>query len=109
MSARGGAPPSLMRQVVDFNSSGMRFRTRFRPGRQQTVIERTDTLDRARSEAVMDYFKRFNFLFAAPAFDADDLEGVRFNQIVAEIERSGFEVVRARRIEDAEVAVKTDA
>ena len=57
----------------------------------------------------MDYFRRFNFLFAAPAFDADDLEGVRFNQIVAEIERSGFEVVRARRIEDAEVAVKTDA
>ena len=57
----------------------------------------------------MDYFRRFNFLFAAPAFDEDDLEGVRFHQIVDEIERSGFEVVRARRIEDAEVAVKTDA
>jgi ornithine decarboxylase len=57
----------------------------------------------------MDYYRRFNFLFAAPAFDADDLEGMRFNQIVAEIERSGFEVVKARRIEDAEVAVKTDA
>src|SRR5262245_56539713 len=57
----------------------------------------------------MDYFRRFNFLFAAPAFDADDLEGVRFNQIVAEIERSGFEVGRARRMEAAEVAVKTDA
>ena len=31
---------------------------------------------------------------------------MRFNQIVEEIERSGFEVVKARRIEDA---VKTDA
>ncbi|GAB4064364.1 amino acid decarboxylase [Ancylobacter sonchi] len=57
----------------------------------------------------MDYFKRFNFLFATPAFDADDLEGARYNQIVAEIERSGFEVVRARNLEEAEVAVQTDA
>jgi len=50
----------------------------------------------------MDYFRRFTFLFAAPVFDADDLEGLRFNQIIAEIERSGFEVVRARKLEDAE-------
>ena len=57
----------------------------------------------------MDYFRRFTFLFAAPAFDADDLEGVRFNQIVDEIQKSGFEVVRARKIEDAEIAVQTDA
>src|ERR1700722_10890953 len=57
----------------------------------------------------MDYFKRFNFLFAAPVFDTDDLEGIRFNQIIAEIERSGFEVVRARRVDDAEIAVQTDA
>jgi len=57
----------------------------------------------------MDYFKRFNFLFAAPVFDADDLEGVRFNQIIEEIQRSGFEVVRARKLEDAEMAVQTDA
>src|ERR1700757_1012461 len=57
----------------------------------------------------MDYFKRFNFLFAAPVFEADDLEGIRFNQIITEIERSGFEVVRAPRIEDAEIAVQTDA
>src|ERR1700732_1263462 len=57
----------------------------------------------------MDYFKRFNFLFAAPEFDADDLEGIRFNQIITEIERSGFEVVRARQLEDAEIAVQTDA
>jgi ornithine decarboxylase/arginine decarboxylase len=51
----------------------------------------------------MDYFRRFTFLFAAPVFDTDDLEGLRFNQIVAEIERSGFEVVRARKLEDAEI------
>jgi ornithine decarboxylase len=57
----------------------------------------------------MDYFKRFNFLFAAPVFDTDDLEGIRFNQIITEIERSGFEVVRARKLEDAEIAVQTDA
>ncbi len=57
----------------------------------------------------MDYFKRFNFLFAAPVFDTDDLEGIRFNQIIEEIQRSGFEVVRARKLEDAEMAVQTDA
>ena len=34
----------------------------------------------------MDYFRRFTFLFATPAFDANDLEGVRFNQIISEIE-----------------------
>jgi ornithine decarboxylase/arginine decarboxylase len=57
----------------------------------------------------MDYFRRFTFLFAAPNFDADDLEGLRYNQIITEIERSGFEVIKARRLEDAEIAVKTDA
>jgi ornithine decarboxylase len=57
----------------------------------------------------MDFFRRFTFLFSAPSFDADDLEGLRFNQIVAEIERSGFEVVKARKLEDAEIAVRTDA
>ncbi|MDF2114745.1 Orn/Lys/Arg decarboxylase N-terminal domain-containing protein [Roseiarcaceae bacterium H3SJ34-1] len=57
----------------------------------------------------MDYFRRFTFLFSTPSFDADDLEGIRFNQIVEEIERSGFEVVKARRLEDAEISVQTDA
>src|ERR1700709_2150959 len=57
----------------------------------------------------MDYFRRFTFLFAMPTFDADDLEGVRLNQIVDEIERSGSEVVKARKLEDAEIAVQTDA
>jgi len=57
----------------------------------------------------MDYIRRFTFLFAMPTFEADNLEGARLNQIVAEIERSGFEVVKARKLEDAEIAVQTDA
>jgi ornithine decarboxylase len=43
------------------------------------------------------------------AFDADDLEGARLAQIIAAIEQLGFQVVRARRIEDAEIAVQADA
>ncbi len=57
----------------------------------------------------MDFFKRFTFLICAPAFDAEDLEGARLAQITAAIEKQGFEVIRARRIEDAELAVQTDA
>src|SRR5450631_2654586 len=57
----------------------------------------------------MDYFRRFTFLVCAPAFDAEDLEGLRLGQITVAIEKLGFEVVRARRIEDAEIAVQTDA
>jgi len=60
-------------------------------------------------KCIMDYFRRFNFLFSTPFFEADDLEGLRFTQIVTEIERSGFEVVKARRLEDAAIAVQTDA
>ncbi|MGO9743772.1 MAG: Orn/Lys/Arg decarboxylase N-terminal domain-containing protein [Roseiarcus sp.] len=57
----------------------------------------------------MNYFQRFTFLFSAPNFDADDLEGLRLSQIIAAIERMGFQVVRARRVDDAEIAVQTDA
>jgi len=57
----------------------------------------------------MNFFQRFTFLFSAPVFDADDLEGLRVGQIIAAIERMGFQVVRARRVEDAEIAVQTDA
>jgi len=57
----------------------------------------------------MNFFQRFTFLFSAPMFDADDLEGLRVNQIVAAIERMGFQVIKARRLEDAEIAVQTDA
>src|SRR5260221_213692 len=57
----------------------------------------------------MDFFKHFTILVCAPAFDPDDLEGVRVQQIVTAVEREGFEVVRARRIDDAAIAVQTDA
>jgi ornithine decarboxylase len=57
----------------------------------------------------MNFFQRFTFLFAAPAFEAEDLEGQRVREIIAAIERLGFQVVKARRIEDAEIAVQTDA
>jgi len=70
--------------------------------------------DRAREfepprRATMNFFQRFTFLFSAPMFDADDLEGLRVNQIIAAIERMGFQVIKARRLEDAEIAVQTDA
>jgi ornithine decarboxylase len=57
----------------------------------------------------MNFFQRFTFLFSAPVFDADDLEGLRVHQIIAAIERMGFQVIKARRLEDAEIAVQTDA
>jgi ornithine decarboxylase len=57
----------------------------------------------------MDYFRRFTFLVCAPAFDAEDLEGSRLQQIIAAVEKLGFAVVKARRVEDAELAIKTDA
>src|SRR5271157_4924092 len=57
----------------------------------------------------MNFSQRFTFLFSAPMFDADDLEGLRVNQIIAAIERMGFQVIKARRLEDAEIAVQTDA
>ena len=57
----------------------------------------------------MNFAQRFTFLFSAPTFDAEDLEGLRLQQIITAIERLGFQVVRARRIEDAEMAVQTDA
>src|SRR5450631_2425420 len=57
----------------------------------------------------MNFSQRLTFLFSAPMFDADDLEGLRVSQIIAAIDKMGFQVVRARRIEDAEIAVQTDA
>ncbi len=57
----------------------------------------------------MDFFRRFSFLVCAPAFDADDLEGVRVQEIITAVERLGFQVIKARRVEDAEIAVQTDA
>src|SRR6201997_2785426 len=57
----------------------------------------------------MNFSQRFTFLFSTPTFDSEDLEGLRVQQIIAAIQGLGFQVVRAPRIEDAEIAVQTDA
>ena len=57
----------------------------------------------------MAFEQRFKFLVCAPAFDADDLEGQRLAQIITEVEHDGFSVVRARRTDDAELVIRTDA
>src|ERR1700741_5194509 len=57
----------------------------------------------------MKFVQRFTFLFSAPTFEAEDLEGLRVAEIISAIQRMGFQVIRARRIEDAEIAVQTDA
>ena len=57
----------------------------------------------------MDFFRHFTFLMCAPVFDVNDLEGIRLQQIVSEVEKAGFQVIKARRVEDAELAIRTDA
>ena len=57
----------------------------------------------------MEYARRFKFLVCAPAFDEADLEGARLRQILTEIEGMGYAVLRARRDEDAELVIRTDA
>lgn len=57
----------------------------------------------------MEYSRRFKFLVCAPGFNESDLEGVRLQQIVTEIEQDGYQVVRARRDDDAELVIRTDA
>src|ERR1700744_3651259 len=57
----------------------------------------------------MNFSQRLTFLFSAPMFDADDLEGLRVSQIIAAIERMGFQVIKAVRLEDARSPVQTDA
>ncbi len=57
----------------------------------------------------MEYERRFKFLVCARAFDDDDLEGQRLAQIVDEVARSGYTVIKARKPEDAELVIRTDA
>ncbi len=57
----------------------------------------------------MEYARRFKFLVCAPAFNAADLEGDRLHQILTEIEQDGYSVLRARRDDDAELVIRTDA
>lgn len=57
----------------------------------------------------MDFIRRFKVLIYAPNFNAEDLEGARLQQIIDSIKRFGFEVIRAHKVEDAELVIKTDA
>jgi ornithine decarboxylase/arginine decarboxylase len=58
----------------------------------------------------VEYSRRFKFLLCAPGFDeAGDLEGERLHHIIREIEQDGYQVLRARRDDDAELVVRTDA
>ena len=49
----------------------------------------------------MDFHRRFTVLMCTPAFDPDDLEGARVNQIVAAVEQRGFEVTLAASVAEA--------
>jgi ornithine decarboxylase len=57
----------------------------------------------------VEYERYFKFLFCAPSFNETDLEGIRLQQIVTEVERLGFNVVKAKRTDDAELAIRTDS
>ena len=57
----------------------------------------------------MEYSRHFKFLICAPAFDPADLEGQRLQSIAEEIERDGYGVMKAHKIDDAELVIQTDA
>jgi ornithine decarboxylase/arginine decarboxylase len=57
----------------------------------------------------MEYARRFKLLVCAPNFDDSDLEGARLREILTQVEAMGYAVTRARRDDDAELVVRTDA
>ena len=57
----------------------------------------------------MEYDRHFKFLSCAPALSAGTLEGARLQEIAGAVEKLGFEVLRARRAEEAELAIRADA
>ena len=57
----------------------------------------------------MEYDRHFKFLFCTPALSAGTLEGARLQEIATSVEKLGFEVLRARRTEEAELAIRADA
>jgi ornithine decarboxylase/arginine decarboxylase len=57
----------------------------------------------------MEYARRFKVLVCVPAFDKTDLEGARLREILSEVERLGYAVVRAQDTDDAELVVRTDS
>jgi ornithine decarboxylase len=57
----------------------------------------------------MEYSRHFKFLICAAAFDRADLEGQRLQSITDEIERDGYGVMTAHKVDDAELVIQTDA
>ncbi len=57
----------------------------------------------------MEYDRYFKFLFCSAALSEDTLEGTRLQEIAAAVGTLGFEVLRARRPEEAELAIRADA
>jgi len=55
------------------------------------------------------YETMFQFLVCSPALDAGTLEGLRLEEINAEVRHSGFEVMECHTLDQAELAVRTDA
>jgi ornithine decarboxylase len=57
----------------------------------------------------MEYARYFKFLICARDFNEADLEGARLRDILAETEKLGYSTIRARRDDDAELVVRSDA
>jgi ornithine decarboxylase len=55
------------------------------------------------------YETMFQFLVCSPAVGAGTLEGLRLQQISEEVRHAGFEVMESQSLEQAELAVRTDA
>src|SRR5262249_24642719 len=56
----------------------------------------------------MNFVQRFTFLFSAPTFEAEDLEGLRVAEIIAASQGMGFQGNRAPRNEGGGVGGQTD-
>jgi hypothetical protein len=57
----------------------------------------------------MGYDRHFKFLFCTPTLAAGTLEGAHLQTIAGAIGKLGFEVLRARRAEEVELAIRAEA
>jgi ornithine decarboxylase len=57
----------------------------------------------------MQFERRFKFLLCSPAFEPGDIEGERLEQIAEEIGKIGFSCLRVRKVEEAELVIRSDA
>jgi len=55
------------------------------------------------------YERMFQFLFCSPALGTDTIEGRRLHEITEEVERLGFQLIKAQSVEGGELAIRTDA